>query len=241
MGRLDNLCEMANPRPAGPVPPLPAGAQPGGWSRELARCLCAHCLQAALDCMTVRVHEEGRDAIVAFHGAGLASMLLDDPDFAAEYKRLEVRRHLEERMPHPRCRLWFTGHGMGAALATLAAVDFQPAALYTFGSPRVFLSRSGRRWRIPAWRVVNRMDLVAGLPPPWRFRHVGRHVLLLPRTRILIEPHWWNRLPALFTQSVWLTQLLRTGLKHGYPRALHDLFARVLKDHAINSYLERLG
>ncbi len=71
--------------------------------------------------------------------------------------------------------VWFTGHSLGAALATLAAVRHQPAALYTFGSPRV--GQEGLRNVLVGFEVerfVNCTDIVTSVPPPLlRYRHAG--------------------------------------------------------------------
>jgi len=81
--------------------------------------------------------------------------------------------------------LWLTGHSLGAALATLAAVRlefetrFETSGLYTFGSPRVgdarfrrfAESRLGRR----TFRFANYRDLVTRVPFEWMgYEHVGR-------------------------------------------------------------------
>jgi triacylglycerol lipase len=63
-------------------------------------------------------------------------------------------------------RLYYTGHSLGAALATLSAAHKPPQAVYAFGSPRVgnqeFLATLGRT---KMYRVVNSRDLVATAPP----------------------------------------------------------------------------
>jgi hypothetical protein len=66
--------------------------------------------------------------------------------------------------------VWFTGHSLGGALATLAADRFaEPAGVYTFGSPRVgdpaFVSGFNRRHQDRSFRYVNDHDLVATVPP----------------------------------------------------------------------------
>lgn len=71
--------------------------------------------------------------------------------------------------------VFFTGHSLGAALATLAAArclqsriigGAQPAAIYTFGSPRVggpgFHEAFGNLFHC---RVVNDEDIIPTLPP----------------------------------------------------------------------------
>jgi triacylglycerol lipase len=73
------------------------------------------------------------------------------------------------------CPVFYAGHSLGAALATLAASRRAPRALYTFGSPRVgnaafAASLAG----VPVFRVVNRADVVATLPPErLGYAHVG--------------------------------------------------------------------
>lgn len=60
----------------------------------------------------------------------------------------------------------FTGHSLGAALATLAASRHPPDTLYTFGSPRVgdadFVTALATT---VCYRYVNCCDIVAQLPP----------------------------------------------------------------------------
>ena len=84
--------------------------------------------------------------------------------------------------------VWFTGHSLGAALATLAAaemmVDDRPVhGLYTFGQPRVgdpdFADRFNQRIGGSAFRYVNNNDIVTRVPPrhvpalKLEYRHVG--------------------------------------------------------------------
>ena len=74
--------------------------------------------------------------------------------------------------------LFYTGHSLGAALATLAASLRPPRAVYTFGSPRVGDARFARLMAvIPVHRIAAARDVVTQIPPagfPFGYRHVGR-------------------------------------------------------------------
>lgn len=76
--------------------------------------------------------------------------------------------------------LFYTGHSLGAALATLAAARHRPEALYTFGSPRVGDADFAETLRsTPTYRLCNPGDIFTFLPPsngPFRFCHVGEPI-----------------------------------------------------------------
>jgi hypothetical protein len=83
---------------------------------------------------------------------------------------IAVRERISMLLQSREPTLLLTGHSLGAALATLAAVDFAPTALITFGSPRVgdagfcahlesFAAAGSVR------RFVDCCDVVARLPP----------------------------------------------------------------------------
>jgi hypothetical protein len=68
--------------------------------------------------------------------------------------------------------IWFTGHSLGAALATIAADRYGKDAargLYTFGSPRVGDQTFASQFAIPCFRFVNDVDFVPHLPPSGGF------------------------------------------------------------------------
>jgi hypothetical protein len=66
----------------------------------------------------------------------------------------------------PGYRLLFTGHSLGAAMATLASSLQPPASLYTFGSPRVGDSTFVKSLQgLDNHRYVDCCDLVARVPP----------------------------------------------------------------------------
>jgi pimeloyl-ACP methyl ester carboxylesterase len=87
--------------------------------------------------------------------------------------------HLQQlAKKQPKRTVWFTGHSLGAALATIAAARY-PAArgLYTFGSPRVGNAAFAERLKVPAYRFVNNNDVVTQVPPRFgihgSYEHIG--------------------------------------------------------------------
>ncbi len=74
--------------------------------------------------------------------------------------------------------VFYTGHSLGGALATLTASLRAPRALYTFGSPRVGNRTFAESMEhVQAYRVVNRQDVVPTLPlpgGPLDYCHVGQ-------------------------------------------------------------------
>jgi triacylglycerol lipase len=97
--------------------------------------------------------------------------------------------------------LYITGHSLGGAVATLAALDvavntqFKQPIIYTFASPRVGDPSSASRFDgtlvtspLYSWRVVNMFDIVPQLPPrdifdpfditTYYYEHVTDHVPL---------------------------------------------------------------
>ncbi|MFL5328048.1 MAG: lipase family protein [Gemmataceae bacterium] len=106
--------------------------------------------------------------------------------FLAAYDQLTEK--LDPRLAQWRDRdIWFTGHSLGAALATIAAGrNGHARALYTFGSPRVGDMLFGTAFTdLPCFRIVHQDDIVVRLPPPripWvssaTYRHVGNLIFI---------------------------------------------------------------
>ena len=113
--------------------------------------------------------------------------------------------------------VFYAGHSLGAALATLAAFRRAPAAVYTYGSPRVGdASFAAAVEKLPLYRVVDDADLVATVPPEaLGFRHAGELHRIAPGTG-----------PLQFSPLAWLQWLI------GPPKRLAD--------HAPINYVDRI-
>ncbi len=86
-----------------------------------------------------------------------------------------VTERVASLLPEPKGTLLITGHSLGAALATLAAIVVKPAKLITFGSPQVGNEKLGALLTgVEVRRFVHCCDLIARIPPEQiDQKHVG--------------------------------------------------------------------
>ena len=88
--------------------------------------------------------------------------------------------------------LWFCGHSLGGAMATICAgrcllshIDSNPERLFSFGSPRVGNDRYVHYTKLEHFRYVNNNDIVTRVPPAWfGYQHCGDEVYLDRRGQI---------------------------------------------------------
>jgi hypothetical protein len=207
--------------------------------------------------LAVRDAREGKEAlaVVAFRGTDKddlsdilddVKILLDKWERGGKVHRGftrglgEVRAGLEQARKSVACRILFTGHSLGAALATLLASAWKRDArmkdtLYTFGSPRVgdadFVATLAG---VKGSRYIDCCDAVPRLPPEFLgYRHFGpsfyirrnRRVTLNPRERII----FWDRAAAKVEYSI------------KYQWRSENVGLRDLADHAPINYVLAVG
>ncbi len=99
---------------------------------------------------------------------------------------------LETALMCNRQPLWFCGHSLGGAMATISAgrcllshIDSNPERLFSFGSPRVGNPRYTQYTKVDHLRYVNNNDIVTRVPPAWvGYRHCGSEIYLDRRGQI---------------------------------------------------------
>jgi triacylglycerol lipase len=123
--------------------------------------------------------------------------------------------------------VWFTGHSLGAALATLAAARHGNAAgLYTFGSPRVGDRVFAAGFRVSTYRLVNNDDLVTKVPLLGPYRHVGTTKYIDYEGVLHHNPGPWER------AKDGLREAFRNTIDRGLLRFKRELPENSLTDHA---------
>lgn len=133
--------------------------------------------------------------------------------------------------------VWFAGHSLGAALATLAAAyrhlekDQTVNGVYTYGSPRVGDREFSRVYDLElgerTFRFVNNNDIVTRVPPrSYVFSHVGKTMYFDTQGLLRADPHWWNRFLDEITGTFEDLEKKRPGW---------------LEDHEIARYVALLG
>ena len=128
--------------------------------------------------------------------------------------------------------LWFTGHSLGGAMATICAgrcmlshIKSNPAQLFTFGSPRVGDKRYINFVKINHVRWVNNNDIVTKVPPVWLgYRHTGEEHYLDSKGK-LRELNLLQRRKDAWT---------------GFVSGLKDRTLDHFRDHLIDRYVDHI-
>lgn len=140
---------------------------------------------------------------------------------------------LEEVLTENQKTLWFTGHSLGGAMATICAgrcflsdISSMPHALYTFGSPRVGCKRFVNFVEIDHSRFVNNNDIVTRVPPAWMgYRHGGKEWYL-------------NRNGHLSKVNGFTRSMDRLS---GFLRGLTKLSIDHFADHSMERYIDYIN
>jgi triacylglycerol lipase len=140
---------------------------------------------------------------------------------------------LEELIRGDSLPVWFCGHSLGAAMATICAyrckassIARDPQELHTFGSPRVGCRRYIRHAPLTHYRWVHNNDIVTRVPPVWMgYRHCGHEIYLDRRGRI-------RKLTG-----VWRSRDRWRGIMKGLWKWKLDF----LTDHSIGQYAEHIA
>lgn len=137
---------------------------------------------------------------------------------------------------HEEKSLWFTGHSLGAGLATLAVAKLRDEdravdGLYTFGQPRTGNAEFARNFNFDfkpfAFRFVNNNDVVTRVPPrSLGYSHIGTFRYFDELGRFHADIGKWNRF--LDRMRGRIQDLLEWGTDG-------------LKDHGMENYLERVA
>ena len=140
---------------------------------------------------------------------------------------------LGKLIANERRNLWFTGHSLGGAMATICAgrcflahIPAMPKAVYTFGAPRVGTRRYINNVDVDLTRWVNNNDIVPRVPPTWLgYRHTGRHVYINTYGNVR------KMTKRQRAKDRW------RGFVHGLKQGKVDHFS----DHAIARYIEHIA
>lgn len=140
---------------------------------------------------------------------------------------------LEELLHGDKLPVWFCGHSLGAAMATIcayrckkSAIVGDPQELHTFGSPRVGCKRYIRHAEVTHYRWVHNNDIVTRVPPVFMgYRHCGDEIYFDRCGRI-------RKLTG-----IWRSRDRWRGIIKGLLKWRLDM----LSDHSIGQYAQHLA
>ena len=125
--------------------------------------------------------------------------------------------------------LWFAGHSLGGAMATICAgrckiskISSNPEGLFTYGSPRVGNRAYVDYYRLVHYRWVNNNDIVTRVPPTWLgYHHAGREMYIDHKGQVRDVEGWRRMVDRL----------------RGFIRGLRRLDIDHFSDHSIERYI----
>lgn len=128
--------------------------------------------------------------------------------------------------------VWFCGHSLGGAMATICAgrcflshIKSNPNGLFTYGSPRVGDKRYINFVNLDHYRFVNNNDIVTRTPPAWmKYRHCGTEVYIDRNGKL-------GHLNML---------MKRRDRWHGFFRGLRRFRIDHFSDHSLHQYIKAI-
>lgn len=141
---------------------------------------------------------------------------------------------LETALVHNQQPLWFCGHSLGGAMATICAgrcflshIPSVPEQLFSYGSPRVGNNRYVNYVKLEHYRFVNNNDIVTRVPPILLgYRHCGKEVYLNRNGKITQISHLGRR------RDRWkgfLRGLMNWKIDHFGDHSIHQYIQAILK------------
>jgi len=131
-----------------------------------------------------------------------------------------------------------TGHSLGGALAVLAGEALPELhSIYTFGAPRVGDGDFRDAYPHPVHRLVHNNDVVPMLPPPLRYRHIGKPVFIDEAGAVRLGSSLGERTSSRISGAITDFQMLLDDWRKGRFDSIPD---SRLTDHAPRNYVRPL-
>lgn len=136
--------------------------------------------------LNIFLTNENEELRTRVHGGFKAGLDVIWDDLLVEIKK----RHTDKRC------VYFTGHSLGAALATLAVSRTQECdKVYAFGSPRVGNSKFAESTDADIYRISRAHDIVTRIPPMFiGYRHVGDDYFITNDGDLIKNPSFARKL-----------------------------------------------
>jgi triacylglycerol lipase len=150
----------------------------------------------------------------------------------------EVRETFEDFKRGTYKSLWFTGHSLGGALASLAVAaliqeDYPVYGLYTFGQPRVGNREFARilnvEFKDRYFLFINHQDIVTRIPTrKMGYSHAGNLLYFDEEGNLHHDLHGWFQFQHEINGDEFLRDLLRlrTAVFHGMDSAYYPLLQK---------------
>ena len=144
----------------------------------------------------------------------------------------EIWPYIEKELEVNDKPLWFCGHSLGGAMATICAgrcmlsyINTEPEELFTYGSPRVGCNKYVNHVKLQHFRWVNNNDIVTRVPPSFLgYRHSGTEMYL-------------NRIGQLQKLAGWRRVSDRI---QGFAKGLLRFRIDHLSDHSVLQYIDTI-